>query len=41
MFTSFLSHLDWLSVGAGALAGMAICRRCISAVKQKNKAPSE
>lgn len=25
MFTSFLFHLDWLSVSAGALAGMAIC----------------
>ncbi|ODS14832.1 DNA recombination protein RmuC [Pseudoalteromonas tetraodonis] len=24
MFTSFLSHLDWLSVATGALAGMAI-----------------
>ena len=24
MFTSFLSHLDWLSVGTGAIAGMAI-----------------
>ena len=25
MFTSFLSHLDWLSVSAGAITGMAIC----------------